>query len=220
MVQDRQSPEEYNSMKLLPAKEKKERALGTRLGLKAYRSMSPKSAMVRRPQRPGMHGKRPVRNFSEFKQQLMEKQKMKISYGLTEAQMERIFERAVSQKKKSVTESITDQLESRLDSVVYRIALAPSRIVARQIISHGLIEVNGRKVTIPSFAVRTGNEIHVKESKRNSPLFKDIPNLLKTKPKSGWFTADPDKVSVTVTGIPDQTEFPFNINMVVDYYSR
>jgi small subunit ribosomal protein S4 len=206
-------------MKLLPAKEKKERALGTKLDLKAFRSQSPKSAMVRRPQRPGVHGKRPVRGFSEFKQQLMEKQKMKISYGLTETQLEKIFRKASSGKKNMIA-SVVEQLESRLDNVVYRIGLAPSRIMARQIVGHGLIEVNGRKVTVPSYVVRPGDEISVKEAKRNSPLFKDLPNTLKSRQKAGWYDIDVQKFLGKVTATPEVIELPFNINMVVDYYSR
>lgn len=206
-------------MRLLKKKEKKERALGTRLDLKAFRSQSPKSAMVRRPQKPGMHGKRGRQSQSEYKQQLMEKQKMKISYGLNETQLRKLFTKATAGKK-SVIESVIEQLESRLDNVVYRTGFAPSRIVARQVIGHGHILVNGRKVTIPSYVIRVGDEISIKESKRLSPLFKDIPAILKTKSRLQWISIEPEKFSAKITMTPEHIELPFNTNMVVDYYSR
>lgn len=206
-------------MKLLKAKEKKERALGTRLGLKAFRSNSPKSAMTRRPYRPGMHSKRSFRSFSEYKQQLVEKQKMKISYGLNEAQMEKLFQKALSGKK-SVSQSVISQLESRLDNTVFRMGIAPSRIVARQLVSHGIIEVNGRKVTIPSYAVRPGDIIKIKESRKNMDMFKDLKNILKMKAGESWFVMDPETLQGKIKSEPEQIELPFNLNMVVDYYSR
>ncbi len=206
-------------MKLLKAKEKKERALGTRLGLKAFRSASPKSAMTRRPYKPGVHNKKSFRGFSEYKQQLMEKQKMKISYGLTEIQMKKLFEKALGGKK-SVSQSVIEQLESRLDNAVFRMGFAPSRIMGRQMVSHGLIQVNGRKVTIPSFAVKKGDVIQVKQAKASSQLFKDLPNILKKQPASGWFSVDAEALKGTIKGTPEEIELPFNLNMVVDYYAR
>jgi small subunit ribosomal protein S4 len=120
-------------MRLLRAKEKKERALGTKLMLKAYRSMSGKSAMVRKPYRPGVHGKnRQV--FSEYKLQLMEKQKIKLTYGLNERQMKNLVKKAIASGK-PIPNYIIFNLESRLDNVIYRMGVAPSRIVARQLVS-------------------------------------------------------------------------------------
>jgi small subunit ribosomal protein S4 len=206
-------------MKLLKAKEKKERALGTRLGLKAYRSSSPKSAMNRRPYRPGEHGKRMSRSNSEFKQQLMEKQKMKLSYGLTERQMRKVFETALSTKK-SILESIVSQLESRLDNVAYRMGFAPSRIVARQFVGHGHITVNGRKVTVPSFVVRAGDIVSIRENSRPKGMFKDVKNALKGHADAAWFIVDPEKLEGKVKSAPEGVELPFNINLVTDYYSR
>ncbi|MCL5012344.1 MAG: 30S ribosomal protein S4 [Patescibacteria group bacterium] len=206
-------------MKLLPAKEKKERALGTRLGLKPFRSLSPKAAMVRRPYRPGVHGSKRVRAGSEFKLQLMEKQKMKVSYGLTETQLQRVFEYAISNKKEPVLNSILDKLESRLDSVVYRMGLAPSRIVGRQLVNHGHFMVNGRKVTIPSYHVRVGDVVSVRESSKTMPLFKDLKNTLKGN-KESWIKVNEQEITGTVVAKPEHIELPFNLNLVVDYYAR
>ncbi|KKS81721.1 MAG: 30S ribosomal protein S4 [Candidatus Wolfebacteria bacterium GW2011_GWC1_43_10] len=205
-------------MRLLKSKEKKERALGTKLGLKAYRCSSPKCATIRRPSRPGMHGRKFVRGGSEFKLQLMEKQKIKVSYGLTERQMKNIFKKA-SESKKSAIDFINQKLEMRLDSVVFRMGLTPSLIMARHLVSHGHFLVNGRKVTIPSYQVRVGDIVAVKEKMAQHLLFKDLKNILKVS-KDSWFSIDPEKLEGKVKSMPQAVELPFNINLVVDYYSR
>ena len=207
-------------MRILKAKEKKERSLGTRLDIKPFRSSSPKSAMTRRPYKPGEHGKKRGRGgASEYKLQLMEKQKMKVSYGLSEKQLRKVFMNALSAKS-DIIPTIIKQLETRLDNVVYRSRLAPSRIMARQFVSHGHITVNGRKVTIPSYVVKEGDVVSIRESKKNLDVFKELPNILKNTDDAAWLTVDPQKVEVTIQHEPQDIEFPFNINLVIDYYSR
>ncbi|MFN7088627.1 MAG: 30S ribosomal protein S4, partial [Candidatus Paceibacteria bacterium] len=125
---------------LLGPKEKKSRALGVNLFLKAERSASQKSAMIRRPYRPGMHGK-VRRGLSEYGYQLQEKQKLKLTYGLREAQLKNYVRRALSAKDITATEALSRLLETRLDSLVFRAGFAPSRSVARSIVSHGHIAV-------------------------------------------------------------------------------
>lgn len=206
-------------MRILKAKEKKERSLGTRLQLKPFRSSSPKSAMTRRPYRPGEHGKKRGRGgVSEYKLQLMEKQKMKISYGLTEKQLHKVFQNALSAKGEIIP-TIIKQLELRLDNVVYRSGLAPSRIMARQFVSHGHITVNGRKVTVPSCMTRKDDQISIKESKKALSLFNELPQTLKHI-DSPWLKVNPETLKVTITQSPEDVDFPFNINLVIDYYSR
>lgn len=208
-------------MRLLQSKEKKERALGTKLGLKAFRCNSPKCAMVRRPGRPGMHSKSNPRGGSEFKQQLMEKQRIRISYGLSERQMKRVVTEALVHKQsKSVTNLIVQELERRLDNVVYRMGFAPSRIMARQLISHGHFLVNGRKVNIPSFIVKVGDKVGIKESSKSVPVFKDLINTLKGENPENWISRDVQKLEGTVKSLPESVEMPFSINLVIDYYSR
>ena len=205
-------------MHLIKSKEKKERALQTKLFLKAHRCSSPKCAMIRRPSRPGVHGAKMVRGGSEFKMQLMEKQKIKISYGLTETQIKGIFSKALSQSK-SVMDSLLKGLEMRLDNVIFRSDLAPSRIMARQLVSHGHFYVNGRKVKSPSYIVKVGDVISLKEKSKSIPMFKDIQNVLK-KSGASWISVNPEKVEATVKSFPENVEMPFNANLVVDYYSR
>jgi small subunit ribosomal protein S4 len=207
-------------MRLLKSKEKKERSLGTKLGLKAYRCNSPKCAIIRRPTRPGMHT-RPGRGFSEFKQQLMEKQKIRFSYGLTEKQMSAVVAKALAKKKTaSVTGQIVGRLESRLDNVAYRLGFAPSRIVARQLISHGHFMVKGKKVTIPSYILRVGEVVSIREQSRQIPLFKDLTNILKGENPENWLTRDVQKLEGFMKSTPEGVELPFDINLVIDYYSR
>ncbi|MFA6495305.1 MAG: 30S ribosomal protein S4 [Candidatus Paceibacterota bacterium] len=206
-------------MHLLRAKEKKERALQTKLFLKAHRCSSPKCATVRRPQRPGVHGARFSRGGSEFKTQLMEKQKIKISYGLSEKQLKGIFQTALA-KKGAIEDAIISALEMRLDNTVFKLGLAPSRIVARQVVSHGHIAVNGRKTNIPSYRVRVGDIIAIPENKKNYLLFKELPTTLKGRPVDPWLLLDAQKLEGVVKSAPEHVQLPFNINLVVDYYAR
>jgi small subunit ribosomal protein S4 len=207
-------------MRLLKSKEKKERSLGAKLGLKAHRCNSPKCAMIRRPTKPGMHSNS-SRSGSEFKLQLSEKQKIRFSYGLTEKQMKRYVTEALANKKKgSVTDQIIKKLESRLDNVVFRLGFAPSRIVARQLISHGHFLVNGRKVTICSFQTKPGDVIAVKERSKSLSPFKDLPNTLKGENPESWLSRDNQKLQGIVKSFPENVQVPFDVNLVVDYYSR
>lgn len=204
---------------MFDTREKKERSLGTRLFLKAFRSSSPKSAMVRRPHRPGLHGKDHRRAPSEFARQLREKQKFKYTYGLREAQMRLVFRKA-SKSPKVTGPTIVALLERRLDNVVYRLGIAPSRSIARQLVGHGHIMVNGKRVDIPSYAVKVKDKITIREQSRNHPLFKELAATLKKQQTPTWMTLDPDKVEGVITSAPKDFDIPFDIALVVDYYSK
>lgn len=200
-------------------KEKRERSVGTRLFLKAFRSASPKAAMVRRPQRPGIHGKDRRRQPSEYSQQLVEKQKIKYSYGLREAQLRRLF--AASSKSVSSTGiMLMNLLERRLDNVVFRLGLAPSRSIARQVIGHGHIQVNGKRVDIPSFSVRPNDVIKIKENAKSFATFTGLGERLKKFNPPTWLSINPETLEGKMVAMPKDVEFPFDISLVVDYYSR
>ena len=141
--------------------EKKERSLGTKLSIRGDRANSPKSALTRKPYKPGQHGKR-FSKLSEFGTQLQEKQKIKFSYGVSDKQLKKIFQSAAGRKGTSAIDAITSVLERRLDNVVMRLGFAPSRSVARQMISHGHFLVNSRKVNTPSYTVKEGDIISIK----------------------------------------------------------
>jgi len=203
---------------MLPLKEKKERALGTKLFLKAERCSSPKCALTRRPYRPGMHGKsRKV--LSEYGRQLLEKQKIKISYGLNEKQIRTIFQKALK-KPAAIKDFIIRELETRLDNVVFKLGLASSRRIARQIVSHGHILVDGRKVSTPSFKVGVENLISIRPQSKNLSNFKDLSNILKNYQPPAWLTLDKEKMEGKVLVFPQEVDGVFDISLVTDYYSR
>ena len=155
-------------------KEKIERRLGERLLLKGERSLSPKSAIVKKPYPPGMHGpvksKRP-KKLSEYGQQLKSKQKVRNTYRMLEKQFKNNIKSVLDSKKDNPYEVIMNKLEYRLDNIVYRLGVAQSRDQARQLVNHGHILVNDRKVTIPSYQTKIGDEIKIREGSKKSAFF-------------------------------------------------
>lgn len=203
---------------MLHVKEKKERSLGVKLFLKGERCNSPKCALTRRPSRPGVHGKR-RRVISEYGYQLSEKQKIKFSYGLNERQLRTIFQKAL--KKPGVIKNfIVRALETRLDSAIFRLGLVSSRRIARQIVSHGHILVNGKKVSAPSYKVLIGDIISIRPKSKEMPMFKDLKNTLKNYQLPTWLALDKEKTEGKVLAFPEEVDNTFDINLVVDYYSK
>lgn len=201
-------------------KEKRERALGERLGLKGDRSMSPKSAMVRKPYRPGVHGPRGrVKALSEFGLQIREKLKFKLAYGVDERNLKRIFGMAVAAKG-AAGEKIIQFLESRLDNVVFRLGFAPTRLAARQLVVHGHIAVNKKRVTSPGFMVRKGDVIAVREGSETKASLPKRRELLKKYDPPAWLSLHPDKMEGQVLAPPSGTEVPFEINLLVESFSK
>lgn len=201
------------------AKEKQERALGMKLFLKGERCNSPKCAMVRRPTRPGMHGGKRRRALSEYGEQLLEKQRIRVSYGLREAQLEKIVNKAF--KKTGATgEAIVNYLERQLSNVVFRLGMASSRIVAKQLISHGHFLVNGRKVTISSYSVKPGDIISIRPRSKNILIFNDLSTKLKKYETPEWLFLDKEKIEGKIISMPKDIGTTFDINLVVDYYSK
>ncbi|KKW11850.1 MAG: 30S ribosomal protein S4 [Candidatus Jorgensenbacteria bacterium GW2011_GWB1_49_9] len=192
-----------------------ERALGTKLFLKADRCNSPKCVMIRRPQRPGMHGAK-RHNVSEFGRQLQEKQKIRLVYGLTNRQIQNLFK--VNEDKTK----IMTILETRLDRVVYLLGLAGSPRVARQLVSHGHIQVNGRKVTIPSFRVRIHDVIQVRPESRKAKIFEEISLKMKQYTPPVWLKISKEELKGECVAMPnfEETVFPFNVSLVGQFYSK
>lgn len=201
-------------------KEKKERMLGERLGLKGARSQSPKSALVRKPYRPGVHGPRGRRRaLSDFGRQIREKQKFKIMYGLNERGLRRVFEIA-SKEKGSTAERLLALLERRLDNVVFRLGIAVSRAMARQLIRDGHIAVNGRKVTAPGYVVRTNDVIRVRPESIARGPFRDAKETLQKYDPPAWLSIDKDKLEGKVLSPPEGTAPPFEVNLLVESFSK
>ena len=199
--------------------EKKERSLGVKLSIRGDRASSPKSALTRKPYKPGQHGKR-FSKLSEFGTQLREKQKIKFSYGVTERQLKNIFAKAAVKKDISAIDAITQSLETRLDNVVMRLGLVPSRSYARQLVSHGHFMVNNKRVSTPSYRTKAGDVITIKDSSRGLIAFEDLKDTLKNYETPVWLSVDKDTFAGKVEFLPRDVDFPFNINLVVDYYSK
>ena len=204
---------------MFDTREKKERSLGTKLFLKAHRCNSAKCATVRNQTKPGAHGARRRGAKSEYGQQLNEKQKIRYSYGLRESQIRKVFE-AASKKSEVTGNAVVQLLEGRLDSIIFRLGFAPSRSVARQLVGHGHIFVNDKKVTIPSFLAKVGDKFSIKPQSKDHPLFKDLSVNLQKHNAPAWLNLNPEKLEGKMVSSPADTDFPFDINMVVDFYSK
>jgi len=161
-------------------------------------------------------------NMSEFKRQLTEKQKMRFSYGITEKQLSRYVSEAMEHEG-DPAKTLVDRLESRLDNVVYRMGLAKTRRLARQMVSHGHITVNGTKMTIPSYKVTKGDIISVREGSKTSPLFTTLLEQQNTTATPSWLTFDITKLSGSKTAEPQSvqaTDALFDPVQVLQFYSR
>lgn len=197
-------------------KEKKERALGIKLFVKADRCRSPKCVMVRRPYRPGAHGKR-RHTVSDFGKQLQEKQKIQLTYGLNNRQTRLLF-------SKHKADGVMKILERRLDRAVFLLGFAMSSRIARQMVSHGHIQVNGRKMTIPSYQVRIGDVISVKPKSKDLQIFSGLAERFKKQEEPEGFELNREKLEAKVKAGYDyeneKANLPFDVNLVVQFYSR
>lgn len=208
-------------MRYTGPKEKISRRLGENLALKAERSISPKSAFLRKPYPPGVHGKRRRRALSDFGSQLREKQKVRFTYGVGERQFKKYFETARN-RKGATDENLITILESRLDNIVWRAGLAVSRSVARQLVSHGHFLVNSRRLTIPSYEVKPGDAITIRPKSAAKQIFLDQLVKFKKHQAPSWLEKNISSSSVTVKSWPQMKELPlnFDINAIIEFYSR
>jgi len=165
--------------------------------------------------------KRPPRPKTEYGLQLLEKQKARLSYGVTERQFVNYVKKAQSVQGNPVA-NLFHLLESRLDNTVFRMGIVHSRIFSRQIVGHGHITVNGRKVTIPSYHVKPGDVIAVREGSRSNGIVAGLPERAKTYTQPGWVAFDPEVLSGKVTGTPTPGEGELSINFgtIIEFYSR
>lgn len=191
---------------------------GAKLFLKGDRCLSKKCAMERRPVIPGQHPntrKKP----SEYQTQLREKQKVKRAYGLLEKQFHGYYVEAERMRGKT-GENMLSLLERRLDNVVFRMGLASSRAAARQLVNHGHICVNGKRVTIPSYSVRVNDIISVKENKTKKAPFVAVKETRVVVPK--WLEFSPEKLSGKVVALPQRDDIDLNIeeHLIIELYSK
>ena len=201
-------------------KEKRERSLGERLHLKGDRCNSPKCAAVRKPYRPGVHGpKKPTRSISEFGRQITEKQKFKLTYGINEGNLAKIFSDA-KKKKGSTSSEILSSLERRLSNIVFRLGLAPSRYSAHKLVLHGHILVNKKRVKSPGFLVKAGDVISFREESKKMKNLSQLREVLKKYEPPSWLRLNPETLEGKVLNIPEEFESPFEINLVVESFSK
>ena len=193
---------------------------GVKLFLKGSRCLSDKCSITRRAYAPGQHGQIRKKE-SNYGLQLREKQKVKRIYGLLERQFKHYFRTA--ERSKAVTGLMLLQLlERRLDNVIFRMNLASSRSEARQIVQHGLAYVNGKRVDIPSYTVKLGEEVQVKTRENTAKMLRERFESLKDRPVAKWLEVDGQNLKSRVTAMPTKEDvgFPIQEQLIVELYSK
>ena len=196
------------------------RRAGAKLFLKGEKCHGPKCAMVKRNYPGGQHGiKRRRAKKSVYGRQLAEKQKAKEVYGLRERQFSNYMKEA-ARKTGDTSSFLLNFLEARLDNTVFRIGLAPSRPAARQMIGHGHIAINDKKVDIPSYRVKVGEIITVRENKKNKAIFNKMKEKLTKAEPVSWLAVEPGKMGAKVLNVPVVETPGFDVKSIIEFYSR
>jgi small subunit ribosomal protein S4 len=200
------------------------RRANKKLFLKGEKCFTPKCSFEKKPYAPGMpdSARKHRKTFSEYGFQLREKQKVKNIYRIKEKQFSNYVKDATSKHGTNPAESLYENLESRLDSVVFRAGFADSRSLARQIVSHGHITVNGRRVDVPSYRIKKGDVFEVRDNSKNKTLFSNLAEKLKKQTVVPWIKIDPIKLSGTIQEKPifSKEDVNFNLTSVLEFYSR
>ncbi len=196
--------------------------ISRRLGTNIFGTRGEAIALEKRPYPPGIHGRtrRRGNNNTEYLFQLQEKQKARFTYGLSEKQFRNLYEEA--NRRKGVTgELMLQMLERRLDNIVYRAGLAATRAQARQFVNHGHIDVNGKRVTIPSYRVRVGDVVSLRSKSREMVTVQWNKDVL-DRQAPGWLETGDDGFAVTVRAYPEreQIDVPVREQLIVELYSK
>lgn len=162
------------------------------------------------------------RMLSDYGKQLLEKQRVRFTYGITESQLAKYVEESSIAKGGNHADTLLRMLECRLDNIVYRMGLAPTRRAARQAVVHGHVAVNGKKVTIPSYSVSEKDTVSIRERSRTSPLYEGAKERIQEWTRPMWLTFDIKKFEGTLKNTPskENTDTVFNLSAVLEYYSR
>lgn len=194
---------------------------GEKLFLKGDRCYSAKCAVVKRHTIPGQHGQARQRKQSEYGIQLREKQKCRRAYGVLESQFRKYYDMAANMRG-ATGENMLSLLERRLDNVVYRLGFSESRPMARQMVNHGHILVDGKKVDIASFLVKTGQVITLKERSRDMQTLKDLKEQGASKPVPKWLDLDAANLTGKVVALPQRDDIDLTVeeHLIVEFYSR
>lgn len=194
---------------------------GEKLFLKGEKCFTDKCAIERRAYAPGQHGQKSGQRLSDFGKQLREKQKVRRIYGVLEGQFRRVY--AEASRRKGVTgESLLQILESRLDTVAYRMGFGSSRTEARQVVRHNGILVNGKRVNIPSYLVKPGDVVEVAEKSKAQLRIKAAAEAAESRGVPEWMEVDAKGLKGTFKALPQRSELPATINeaLVVELYSK
>lgn len=194
---------------------------GEKLFLKGDRCHTSKCAIVKRKYAPGAHGVKQSPRLSEYGQQLRSKQKAKRLYGVMEKQFRNYYDKAMKHKEASDL-TLKQLLEMRLDNVVYRMGMAPSRSAARQAVSHAHFLVNGKKLNIPSYQVKVGDEITIRDKSKSSKLYSTLSDKLQQSQLPSWLSFDAKELKGKVLGRPsvEDVQGTINAKLIIEYYSR
>ena len=193
---------------------------GAKLYLKGDRCYSDSCSFTKRSYAPGQHGQA-RKKVSEYGLQLREKQRARRVYGVLEGQFRTYFDKA--DRQKGITgENLLVLLERRLDNVVYRLGFAASRTQARQLVRHRHFAVNGKRVDIPSYQIKPGDVIQVKETSKQSPLIKEIAEAVTTKTTPAWLEVQAEEMIGKIVRYPnrDEIDTPIQEHLIVELYSR
>jgi len=200
------------------------RRAGEKLFLKGERCATPKCGIVRKPSPPGMHGAKSRRAQSEYGQQLAMKQRIKRMYAVLERQLRKYF-REIQNKPGVTGDLLIQKLEMRLDNVLYRAGFAASRRQARQLVKHSLFEVNRKNANIPSFELKIGDKVSLKQNKTGKSYAKQLLAILRENKGGGvpgWLLIDPGEATIEVKSKPTHDDFGtgVDVQMVIEFYSR
>ena len=196
------------------------RRAGVKLMLKGEKCLGPKCPFAKRSYAPGQHGPDSRRGkLSGYGAQLKEKQKAKRTYGLIERQFANYVNKAGA-KLGDTSKILLAMLEQRLDNVVYRMGLGKSRLAARQIVSHGLVTVNGKKVDVPSYNVKIGDIVALSTKGKNKKGFENIGEKLSKVETPAWLNLDVKNISAKVLNVPQVEDPGFSVKAIIEYYSR
>ena len=194
---------------------------GTKLFLKGDRCYSAKCSVLKRHTPPGQHGQARARKQSEYGVQLREKQKCRRAYGVLESQFRKYFDMATNMR--GITgENMLCLFERRFDNVIYRLGFGESRPMARQLVLHGHFRINGKKVDIPSYLVKPGDIISVKERSRDLQCFKALREQGAGKPVPKWLEVDAENLTGKIVAMPERDDIDLTIeeHLIVEFYSR
>lgn len=197
--------------------------IARRLGAPIFEKTQTQKFKARSEAKEGGKGKkRGGMMKSDFGRQMVEKQKARFMYGITEKQFSKYVKNIIESKLPAPQSLVFEALETRLDNVVFRLGFASTRRFARQVVSHGHVLVNGRKVTVPSFIVKAGDQIAVREGSKTNVIFKDIEAKMKEAQIPGWMTWDPNKKSAAILRQPtlENQDLLFDLGAIIEYYKR